>query len=342
MYFASPRPFTRLILTLSCLSLVFLTPLRAQAEPAATVGVLVVAHGADSAWNARVDAVVAAVEWPGPVETVYLMGSAAESRSWDRAVARLAARGATRAIAVPLMVSSYGAHVRQMQYYAGERPDLPPELAAMGHAHHPMGGNPIPVTVTGALDDAPELGVVLRDRFMALGASARLAPLVLVAHGPSREGDVAAWVAGIRRATAPLTAAHAHAPIRIGLLRDDADPPVRALAITALRDTIRALAARAGDSVTVMTVLVSSGEIDRVKVPNDLVGLPMRYVGSVLAPHPALAEWIGRAARAQRARIAALQPSSQVDRERLANEERRHANHEQPEDRLDEDGAPEP
>lgn len=289
-------------------------PLLAQTDSPAKVGLLLVAHGADSIWNARVDAVAASVEWPGPVETVYLMGSAAESRTWDYALTRLVERGATRAIAVPLMVSSYGAHVRQIQYYAGEIPELPPVLASMGHMGHHAGSNPIPISVTGALDGAPELGIVLRDRFMALSERERSAPVVLVAHGPSNEADVPNWVLGIHRAMGPLAAAHAGAPIRIGLLRDDADPPIRARAIAALRDTITALAGRAGDSVTVMTVLVSSGQIDRVKVPNDLAGLPMRYVGSVLAPHPALAVWVARMANAEHDRVTAAQRSPQVDR----------------------------
>jgi hypothetical protein len=48
----------------------------------------------------------------------------------------------------------------------------------------------------------------------------------------------------------------------------------------------------------VMTVLVSSGLIDRVRVPADLAGTPMRYAPTVLAPHPALARWIARMAGA--------------------------------------------
>ena len=82
--------------------------------------------------------------------------------------------------------------------------------------------------------------------------------------------------------------------LHVGLLRDDAPAPVRAAAIQSLRDTIATLAR--GDTVTVMTVLVSSGTIDRVRIPSDLAGMPMKYVGVALAPHPALARWIERVA----------------------------------------------
>ena len=97
-------------------------------------------------------------------------------------------------------------------------------------------------------------------------------------------------------ANAPLRAALNDRPLRVGLLRDDAAPPERAKAVQAIRDTIAALSRRHGDSVLVMTVLISSGGIDRIKVPADLAGTPMRYAGVVLAPHAQVARWIERVA----------------------------------------------
>jgi hypothetical protein len=122
--------------------------------------------------------------------------------------------------------------------------------------------------------------------------------VLLVAHGPSTDADALAWEEALRVATAPLAIALDDTPLRIGLLRDDAPAPVRARAVAALRDTVTALAARSADSVLVMTVLVSSGSIDRVRIPQDLAGLPIHYAGMSLAPHPALARWIERVAGA--------------------------------------------
>ena len=48
-------------------------------------------------------------------------------------------------------------------------------------------------------------------------------------------------------------------------------------------------ASASGDSVTVVPVLISTGKIDRVTIPNDLAGLPVRYAPLVLSPHPSLA-----------------------------------------------------
>lgn len=261
-----------------------------------TVGLLVVAHGADSAWNARVHQTMAQVAWRGPVATAFLMGAESGSRSWNTAVQSLVRAGARRIVVVPLMVSTNGSHVRQIEFYAGVRRELPGELAATHTTHQAMVQPAVPVTVTRAIDSAAELGVIMADRWAALSPADRARPLVLVAHGPTAEVDVAPWLTGIRTATQTLATALAPAPLHIGLLRDDAPAPVRAASIGALRDTITALARK--DSVVVMTVLISSGSIDRVKIPADLAQLPVKYVGVSLAPHAALARWIERTATA--------------------------------------------
>lgn len=285
------------------LSLVFapmLLAAQAVSPAAQVVGLLVVAHGADSGWNARVREVVREIHWAGPVEVAFLMGSEAHTRSWRVGMDRLAERGATRAIAVPLMVNSNGAHVRQMEYYAGELDSLPTALAGMEEMIGPRHDNPIPVTVTSALDAAPELGEILVDRLRKLPPQYSAGPIMLLAHGPVGVVDAARWLDDIGAATQPISTALNGATVKIGLLRDDADPPVRAAAISAIRDTIAALASRTGDSVTVITALISSGSIDQVKIPTDLAGLPIRYAPSSLAPHPLLAHWVERIADSTR------------------------------------------
>lgn len=257
-------------------------------------GLLVVAHGADSSWNDGVRQVVAQVDWRGPVELAFLMGGEAATASWDRGLDRLESASVDSIIVVPLMVSSHGAHTRQIRHYAGELPELPEALR--GHVHGAMKRVRVPVRVTDALDAAPELGEVLLERWQSRDADDRLRPVVLVAHGPTTDADAAQWERALLQANAPLRTALAGMPLRVGLLRDDAPPAERSRAVKAIRDTITALAARHGDSVLVMTVLISSGGINRVKVPADLAGTPMRYAGVVLAPHPMLARWIERVA----------------------------------------------
>ncbi len=288
------RPFVGLafaLLTSACLP-----ALSAQAPDSHVppVGLLVVAHGADSGWNARVRETVARVDWPGPVALAFLMGDEAAASSWDAGLDRLEGAGIGRLVVVPLMVSSAGAHTRQIRHYAGEAVPLPDAL--MGHAGE--GRLPrVPTLVTGGLDAAPELGEILRTRWAALSEASRRRSLMLLAHGPSGDRDADRWVAGLRGALTDTGRSSFPAQVHLGLIRDDAAPSVRATAVAAIRDTITTLAALDGDSVLVMTVLVSSGGIDRRTIPADLAGLPVDYVGSVLAPHPALARWIARVAR---------------------------------------------
>jgi sirohydrochlorin cobaltochelatase len=275
------------------------------AQPART-GLLVVAHGATPAWNQRVRDVVRQVQWDrGPVAVAFLMGVEADSAGWSAGVKALVAGGATDAIVVPLMVSTFGDHVRQIEHYAGVRSELPAGLAA--HDHRDMAATPmIPMRVTGALDAAPELGAILLDAWRALPASDRTRPVLLLAHGPQTDADAAHWGRNLGTVGQVLSAGGLVADLRIALVRDDAAPAVRAAAIQAARDTVTALAARARDSVVVIPILISTGSLDRLKLPGDLAGVPAAMRPAPLAPSPRLARWIERvSADALAARVAA-------------------------------------
>ena len=101
--------------------------------------------------------------------------------------------------------------------------------------------------------------------------------------------DIGSVSEGLRKATGK--------ELHVGLLRDDAPAPVRAEAIAAMRDSVLAMAERAGDSVVALPVMISSGAITSTKIPNDLAGLPIRYHSEPLAPLPHLSRWIERVAR---------------------------------------------
>ena len=258
-------------------------------------GLLLVAHGAGHEWNARVRETLAQVRWTrGPAGVAFLMGEEADSAGWDAAVARLVREGAQEIVVVPLMVSSHGSHYRQIRYYAGELDSLPPELAA--HDHRPAhAAPPVPMRVTAALDAAPELAEALAGRWSELDARDRNRPLLLVAHGPNSAGDAERWIADISAVSEGLKQATGR-ELHVALLRDDAPAAVRAAAVQAMRDSVLAMAARAGDSVVAMPVMISSGAITRTKIPRDLADLPLRYRAEPLAPHAALARWIERSA----------------------------------------------
>jgi len=276
-------PATKLALALA-LAGGFSTSLDAQ------TGLLVVAHGAGPEWNARVRETVAQVRWAqGPAATAFLMGVEADSAGWEVGVRRLVDDGATSIVVVPLMVSSHGGHYREIEYYAGLRDSAPDP-----HAHHVRRSPPVPMRVAPALDGAPELGSALAERWSELGAGDRRRPVLLVAHGPTDSTDAERWIRDLTIASAALRRAGLEGDVRIGLLRDDAPPEVRAAAVAELRAQANALAGN--DSVVVLPVLISSGEINLQKIPRDLADLAVRYHPAPLAPSAHLARWIERSA----------------------------------------------
>jgi len=256
-----------------------------------------VAHGAGAEWNARVRETVAQVHWlNGPVTVAFLMGPEAATAGWEAGLSGLVKAGAKEVVAVPLMVSTHGSHVRQIEYYAGLRGALPAELTAHGGHGAPHALPPVPVRVTSALDAAPELGVALAERWRGLEPRDRERPVMLVAHGPSDDQEARAWVRNLASAASVLPLAGLKHPVEVALLRDDAAAPIRAAAVADMRRRITALSGEAGDSVVVLPVLISSGPIIDVTIPTDLKGMPVRYSRAPLAPLAPLARWIERIA----------------------------------------------
>lgn len=281
--------------------LVLLPVLPAMAQ----TGLLIVAHGAGADWNGKVREVSAQVTWHyGPVTTAFLMGPEAHDSGWEHGVQTLVKAGAKQIIAVPLMVSTYGSHVRQMAFYAGQLDAMPAGLEQHNHGA-PTGKPPVPIRLTAALDASPELGLAFAQRWGDLSPADRKRPLLLVAHGPNDSVDAGYWVRNLLAAASVLRAAGLAQEIRVGLIRDDAPAAVRAAAVAQMRDTITALATRAKDSVVVLPVLISSGPLLTTQVPQDLAALPIRYVRLPLAPLPTLARWIERMGEEGRTTVSA-------------------------------------
>ena len=268
--------------------------IRATAQ--AQTGLLIVAHGAGAEWNANVRRAAEQVRWrEGPVAVAFLMGEEVEHAGWDAGVRRLVDSGAREIVVVPLLVSSHSAHYRQVQYYAGRLDSLPDMPEA--HHHVALVPPPVPARVTPALDDAPELGQALVARWRELDERDRRRPVVLVAHGPNDAAEAERWITNLTTAAAALGKSGLRQPVRVGHIKDDAPPPIRAAAVSEIRDTVLTLAARAADSVVVLPVLISAGTIDRNKLPRDLAELPIRYFPAPLAPLPMIARWIERTAQ---------------------------------------------
>ena len=264
----------------------------------ATTGVIIVAHGASPAWNAPVDSLAAAVRRngivKGPVAVSFLMGQGASTRRFQDAVAELRRAGATRAIVVPLLVSSFSGHYEQIRYLAGAVDSLDHRM--MHHLH--MAGiervKGFPMMVTPALDDSPELAHVLAARAKAQAPDASNRALFLFGHGPNSAEDYAAWMSRLRAVGDTVKAATGFASVAVELVRDDAPAAVRAEAVKRAREIITLQRAATGRDVIVVPILVSSGDVANRKLPGDLAGLPIVYAGTPLLPHDLMATWVER------------------------------------------------
>lgn len=268
------------------------------AAPArAQVGTIVIAHGGDSLWNALVTQVADQANTGGPVEVSFLMGAGAKTARFQDAVARLEAKGVSSITVVPMLVSSHSGHYDQIRWLAGA--DI--EISETMHHHLHMAGiersdTKLPIHVTPAMDDASQVAQVLTDRALAMTRAAGDKPsdraVLIVGHGPNSAEDYASWMENLRRVADVVRATSGFRDVRVELVRDDAPAPVRAEAVTRVRELIELQAMVTGKDVIVVPVLVSKGTVSRDKVPADIKDTPSVYAGEPLLPHPAMARWI--------------------------------------------------
>lgn len=302
---SSPSPMTMLnsFARAAAAAFVLVAPLRAQASPRAvdpSVGVLIVAHGADASWNARVDSLASAVRRGGvvrgPVGVAFLMGPGASTNRFQTVAADLRKAGAEKIVVVPALVSSHSGHYEQVRYLAGEQRALD---ETMMHHLHMSGLEPVkdvPMVVAPALDDAMELAEVLAARAKRIEPSPAGKALFLFGHGPNSAEDYAAWMANLRPVADSVKKATGFASVAIELVRDDAPAPVRAEAVKRAREIIGLQQAATGKNVIVVPILVSTGDVSQRKLPTDLAGTPIVYSGEPLLLDTQLSRWVERRA----------------------------------------------
>ena len=262
------------------------------------VGTLIVAHGADSAWNAPVLDIARAAETGGPVEVAFLMGDHTADHLFQDAVAKLEAAGAERVVVVPLLASSHSSHYEQIRWLTGETEELDDMMMHhlhMAGIHRAEGG--IPLHLTPALDQSPEIAPILVERALALVEDPSQHALFIVGHGPNSAEDNALWMKNLREVMAEVARETGFRDVKLGLVRDDAPDEVRAEAVRGVREIIQLQRDLTGRPVVVVPILVSRGYVGQVKLPRDLDGLDIVYEGEGLLPHMDVARWVERRVR---------------------------------------------
>jgi sirohydrochlorin cobaltochelatase len=266
---------------------------QAPRDPGPSIGTLIVAHGGGPAWDARVEKIAREVRLPGPVGVSFLMGPGAKTHRFQDVVADLAGRGARQIVVVPMLVSSHSGHYEQIRYLVGERDSL--DQTMMHHLE--MSGierasGDVPLRLTKAVDDAPEIADVLADRARALAKDPAGQALFLIGHGPNSAEDYAEWMANLRRVADTVRARTGFRNVLLDLVRDDAPPKVRAEAVERVRELIELQHQLTRRDVVVVPVLISTGKVSTEKLPRDLKGLPISYTEEGLLPHPGMARWV--------------------------------------------------
>lgn len=274
-------------------------------QSASRPGILLLAHGGAEAWNANVLALARDLDRTRPTEVAFGMATRANIQA---AVDKLAAKGATEIVAVPLFVSSHSSVVRSTEYLLGLRPDAPADVArfakmshdnghaapAGDHAAHAaadLGTTPIvtalSVRMTEALNRHALLGAIVADRARAISTAPANEAVLLVAHGPVPDADNALWLADMRALAAHLLG---YASVDVLSLRDDAPAPVRDAATADLRAKVTAARGQ-GRDVLIVPVLLSYGGIER-GLKARLEGLDYRLPPQGIAPDARLTDWV--------------------------------------------------
>lgn len=253
-------------------------------EPRTTVGVLVLAHGGTERWNGIVRKAVKQVDLGYPAEIALGMGMHPhEVRTMQQAADRLERKGISRLLVIPLLVSSHSDVYRQYEYLLGLRDEAPwPEAGAPLQLE-------VPVVMGQALDDAPAVAEVLLERAQALSRDPEEETVVLVGHGPNADVDNLRWLASMAEFARVIKQDGAFRDVMIVTIRDDALQPIQEEAKRQFREIVRA----AGQSgrVLIVPLLLAQGGIEH-KIPKLLTGLPYRYTGQTLLPHPAIQRWL--------------------------------------------------
>jgi sirohydrochlorin ferrochelatase len=270
-------------------------------------GILLLAHGGSAVWNDNVRAIAAEVDNVRPTEVAFGMATRANIQS---AIDRLAARGVTRIVAVPLFVSSHSSVITSTQYLLGLRREMPPDLVRFAKMSHGSGGqtdhaahllkekeedgttpvrSPVPVSMTAALDAHPVVGAIVSSRAAAISREPAQETVILVAHGPVDDESNDKWLASLREVAATVKASAGYAVVDAITVRDDAPPAVRDRAAAELRVLVehRGRTTR----VLVVPVLLSYGGIEE-GLRKRLTGLEYTMAIQALAPDARLAAWV--------------------------------------------------
>jgi hypothetical protein len=279
-----------------------LSPAQDAGSSTAKTGILLLAHGGSKQWNDEVSKLAAQVNETAPVEVAFGM---ATKRNIQNAVDRLAARGISRIVAVPLFVSSHSSVITSTEYLLGVRKEAPPELAVYakmdhGHGEHHTNDSmidpttpvksPVSIRMAGALNRHQIVSDILLARALSISREPEREAVVIVAHGPVSDEENAKWLADMAALAERMKMASRFRRIEYLTVRDDAPDPIRSQATAELRSVVER-ATNDGNKVLIVPLLLSYGGIED-GIRKRLEGLSYTICRQALLPDERLARWV--------------------------------------------------
>jgi len=294
--------------------LLLLSHTSAPAEPARDahsalpegVGVLVMAHGGNAAWNEAVEAAVDPLRQRYPIEIAYGM---ARVDTLQAAANRLEARGVRRVAVVRLFISGES-FLERTEVILGLRE--PPHDAHNHHADHHdahegegegdgaghMMTPPTPIETSlvfhlsdEGVSESPLVDEVLAARVQALSEAPARESVLLLAHGPADDAENARWLGAMQERMRRLHSVGDFADLRAETLREDW-PERRADAERRIRGYVQRQASLGRRVIVVPFRVAGFGPYASV-----LKGLDYAADGRGFCPHPVMTQWIDHTAR---------------------------------------------
>ena len=276
------------------------------------VGVLVMAHGGDPAWNRAVSEAVKPARQFCPVEIAFGM---AQRRSLELAVKRLERKSVKRIAVVRIFVSPES-FLHQTQYLLGLRPDPPPfflhhdpqagHSASTSSNHHAHAGSerrapvragrpsaaPPPVQVKAemilnrdGLYDSPLIGEILKERIHDLSRRPEKESILVLAHGEGDDGRNQRWISKLEALVGGVAGLERYRAVKVETLREDWEDK-RVPAEARIRSFVEAQG-RHGRVLVIPFRVFGFGPYGDV-----LEGLDHVATRQGLLPHPNVTEWI--------------------------------------------------
>jgi sirohydrochlorin ferrochelatase len=194
------------------------------------IGVMLMAHGGDDAWNRTVLDAVAPIQNDMPVEVAFGM---ATSDSIQRAAEKLERRGSKRIIVVRLFISgeSFVDRTEQILGLKPGAPARPPNAAEPTHDHasHDMASMPLWridsrsefVLTHEGLMDADSMGEVLAERAAAMSRKPAQESVLVVGHGPETDVENERWLVRMNQLADAIRRRAPFRDVRVETLRED-------------------------------------------------------------------------------------------------------------------------